>query len=688
MVDKPRYTYYGIWWLRGNERRQFWGGDFLPDDKAIEYYKSDDLPFWDNDPEVLYLLNQGYKWRTGIDILINEIKNVKIKKIIMINDDCHTRLIGLKQGGDEWISNESTIFQDILEKIDVEDYLILDPEYGGQRYYIGSDVDLTKIKYHDQFTQSWASLRIAGLHALKRGETPVETGPYPFGVFDEIPYEKIKYKVVCVNKRPELHRQLACTHLVDREDVFLTNYSKWGWDAIKRGEYDREWCRDNRDFLWHKLSNVYKRYLTQKRDKFYATDLTWDQKEFIRIDSRDQDKTTQKHAESFLSLVTETLWHKDICFWSEKTKKAMLTKRPFILLAPAGTLRMLKGFGFKTFDKFWDESYDEIEDQGKRFEAVMKIVDQILELPMKECSSLLQEMHYILSHNYYHLANIGTSVFEHPEIPEDEIAIITEQRKDLTELLKGRALRQVDGKNHVAIFGDSWTEGYGVKQSWPEFLHSTMIPKNLAMSGSDNISIHRKVVEYLKSGEQPRFIVVAWSSIARRIKNYGDIGLHTYPTNFSEKQKADSDQLDFFHNTTIDKLFWDWENQIIQINELAALSQTKVLHFSVFGEHPRMELEHCKAECNNFYGSFIDILGKANRTPFRYELPMFEYDMANDANPMKEHYAEMFGKDWEYAVAERELLRSSKYFLDCGHPNEAGHKELANVIQEQIFRNM
>lgn len=687
MVDKPNYSYNGIWWIRGDDYREFWGGDFLPNDKVVDYYETKYLPFWNDDPEVLYLLNQGYKWRTGIDILINEINKIKVKKIIMINDDCHTRLIGLKQGGDEWISNESTIFQEILEKVDVEDYLILDPEYGGQRYYIGSEVDLSKVKYHDQFTQSWAQLRIEELHAMKRGETAeLSADEKPLfklgGFFNEIPYEKIKYKVLCVNKRPELHRQIACTHLVDREDVFLTNYSKWSWDAIKRGEYDREWCRDKRDFLWHKLSNVYKRYLTQKRDKFYTTDLTWDQKEYISIDSSEQDKTTQKHADSFLSLITETLWHKDTCFWSEKTKKAMLTKRPFILLAPAGTLRMLKEFGFKTFDKFWDESYDDIEDQGKRFEAVMKIVDQILELPMKECSLLLQEMHYILSHNYYHLTNIGNAVFEHPEIPENEIESITKQRKELTELLKARALRQVDGKNHVAIFGDSWTEGYGVNQPWADFLHSTMIPKNLAMSGSDNTSIHRKVVEYLKSGERPRFIVVVWSSIARRMRNYGDIGLHTYPETFAQKKQADADQLDFFDNNSTEQMYDDWEEQMIQVNELASFSQTKVFHFSVFGEKPN------NAEIDNFYGSFIDILAEINRTPFRYELPMFEYDMANDANPMKEHYAEMFGKDWEYAVAERELLRSSKYFLDCGHPNEAGHKALANVIQEQIFRNM
>lgn len=680
MVDN-NYTYNGIWWIRGEDCREFWSGDFLPDDKAKERYDAENLPFWDNDPEVLYLMNQGYRWITGIDKLIEEIKKINVKKIIMINDDCHTRLIGLKQGGDEWISNESTIFQEILEKVEVEDYLILDPEYGGQRYYVGSGVDLNKVKYYDSFTQCWAANSIKTAHGLKRGDLTAKDVDEANFIFKEVPYEKIKYKAICVNKRPEIHRQMACTHLIDKKDVFLTNYSKWGWDAIKRGEYDREWCRDNRDFLWHNFSRTYQRHITQKRDRFYAKDLTWDQKHYLDISSDKQDKTTQKHAESFLSIITETLWHKDTCFWSEKTKKAMFTKRPFILLAPAGTLRMLKEFGFKTFDKFWDESYDEIEDQGKRFEAVMKIVDQILELPMKECCMMLKEMHSILSYNYYHLNNITSTVFEHPAITEEKAQKIAEEREVLTELLKGRALRQVDGKNRVNIFGDSWTAGYGAAKNWAECLHSTLIPNNLAQHGNDNEKILQSVIENLELGVRPRFLVVAWSSIARRMKEYGDIGLHTYPEDFPDKKLADADQLHLFKHTSTDRMYEEWKSQIIRVNEMAALGQIKVFHFSVFGEKPNWE-------CDNFYGSFIDILANANGTPFKYELPMFEYDMANDANPMKKHYADLFGKNWEYAVAEREVLRSTKYFADCGHPNDAGHRVLSNFIQEQIFRNM
>lgn len=45
-------------------------------------------------------------------------------------------------------------------------------------------------------------------------------------------------------------------------------------------------------------------------------------------------------------------------FVSEKTAKCLQTGLPFILLGESNSLYSLKSYGIKTFDKFWDESYD------------------------------------------------------------------------------------------------------------------------------------------------------------------------------------------------------------------------------------------------------------------------------------------------------------------------------------------
>lgn len=46
---------------------------------------------------------------------------------------------------------------------------------------------------------------------------------------------------------------------------------------------------------------------------------------------------------------------------TEKTYKAIVSQRPFILFAPSGSLELLKKEGFKTFDSFIDESYDKTD---------------------------------------------------------------------------------------------------------------------------------------------------------------------------------------------------------------------------------------------------------------------------------------------------------------------------------------
>jgi hypothetical protein len=91
------------------------------------------------------------------------------------------------------------------------------------------------------------------------------------------------------------------------------------------------------------------------------------------------DKLIAITQDCFCSLVTESKFHSNMPNFSEKTLRAIVSGRPFVLLAPAGTLQLLKDLGFKTFSRYWDESYDLEQDSTKRFEKVMFVVKDILE---------------------------------------------------------------------------------------------------------------------------------------------------------------------------------------------------------------------------------------------------------------------------------------------------------------------
>lgn len=121
---------------------------------------------------------------------------------------------------------------------------------------------------------------------------------------------------------------------------------------------------------------------------------------------------TKEHYEStFISIVTETHFEKDILFRSEKIFKTIAIGHPFIVLSSQYFLRELKKLGFKTFDKWIDESYDNEPDIMKRIEMITDELKKLSSKSIEELDSIRNEMKLILSYNkqlfkiYYYLNN-------------------------------------------------------------------------------------------------------------------------------------------------------------------------------------------------------------------------------------------------------------------------------------------
>jgi len=104
--------------------------------------------------------------------------------------------------------------------------------------------------------------------------------------------------------------------------------------------------------------------------------------------------------ESFLHIVTETCFWENKCHLTEKIFKPIVAQQPFVLLGCANNLAYLKRYGFRTFDQWWDESYDEIKDPVARLQAVVRIVKDISELSNGKLEKMLVDMQSVLDHNY------------------------------------------------------------------------------------------------------------------------------------------------------------------------------------------------------------------------------------------------------------------------------------------------
>lgn len=100
-----------------------------------------------------------------------------------------------------------------------------------------------------------------------------------------------------------------------------------------------------------------------------------------------------------INIVTEPVFDYSDSFFTEKTWTAISSKTAIIMFGPKGNLAMLRSLGFKTFNNFWDESYDDIDDPEQRFIAVCRVILEINKLSLAEVKELYQKMEPILEHN-------------------------------------------------------------------------------------------------------------------------------------------------------------------------------------------------------------------------------------------------------------------------------------------------
>lgn len=100
----------------------------------------------------------------------------------------------------------------------------------------------------------------------------------------------------------------------------------------------------------------------------------------------------------FLDVVCET-WHIGKTFYpTEKIARALICRTPFLVYGGKDFLSNLRRFGFRTFEQFWDESYDAYSGVD-RIIKIQTILKTIANKTISELESMLKQMKNILDHN-------------------------------------------------------------------------------------------------------------------------------------------------------------------------------------------------------------------------------------------------------------------------------------------------
>ena len=115
-------------------------------------------------------------------------------------------------------------------------------------------------------------------------------------------------------------------------------------------------------------------------------------------------------AKSKFEIITEYTFE-DICISiSEKLSLTILSKIPFVVLGDRGYMSHLKDLGFKTFDGFWDESYDNdiCDKRISKLAITIANIQKDFKCNIDEHGNFkyTDKMTEILEHNYSHYKNV------------------------------------------------------------------------------------------------------------------------------------------------------------------------------------------------------------------------------------------------------------------------------------------
>lgn len=119
------------------------------------------------------------------------------------------------------------------------------------------------------------------------------------------------------------------------------------------------------------------------------------------------DIDTTPHKNSYFYVCTETYVHGNYKSLTEKVFKPIINFQPFLFMAFPGALKLLRSLGFKTFEPFINESYDDEMDKIVRLNMIHDEITRLCSMSKEEIHKWFWSMEDILIHNHNHMLSVG-----------------------------------------------------------------------------------------------------------------------------------------------------------------------------------------------------------------------------------------------------------------------------------------
>jgi hypothetical protein len=202
------------------------------------------------------------------------------------------------------------------------------------------------------------------------------------------------YLYDCINFRPRPQRIFNYLHLenaglIPEGKITIGNHPEWATKITKQQLIE-----------YHLPTDLNTTITPRSINQVRSTDST----QYYEFVERVLDDV---YLNSWVSVITESSYfkHEHSVFISEKTFKPISCMQPFIIVGSKHTLKYLRKLGYKTFDGFIDESYDELDD-NERFLGIVNALKKIKNIEDKV--SWYNSMRKILEHNHKLFLSIQT----------------------------------------------------------------------------------------------------------------------------------------------------------------------------------------------------------------------------------------------------------------------------------------
>jgi len=224
----------------------------------------------------------------------------------------------------------------------------------------------------------------------------------------------ITKKFICLNGVKRFHRamlysMLASKNLLDQGIVSYGAFSDPKPKKINLLSNRNTVCPPSLRFLYAtNSSRINDMWVVKDKEVIELlknTNLEDEFKNFKDTYGRYRDPAVKLSQHAFLYVITESAFDYPTYVMGEKTFKPIIAKRPFVLMSSYGSLQILKDFGFKTFDSWWDESYDNIQDPTQRCKKIVSIIEYISSKSMSDLQHMYADMQEIVDYNFNYYKN-------------------------------------------------------------------------------------------------------------------------------------------------------------------------------------------------------------------------------------------------------------------------------------------